>query len=142
LPPSRSRRAADAGFTLIEILVALAIAAFALIGLLGLHNRSLTAVARDQDYTRATLFARELMAGIEVREQWPDLGVVTGQAGYDENVHWEREVSETPIPDVRKIDLRVIFDERNPNAVQLIYYIRDRREKEEEEQRFGRSRRR
>jgi general secretion pathway protein I len=136
----RPRRAGAAGFTLIEILVALAIAAFALIGLLGLHNRSLGAVARDQDFTRATLLARELMAGMEVREQWPDLGFVSGE-GYDENVRWEREVSETPIPDVRKVDLRVIFDERNPNAVRLVYYLRDRREKEEEQQ-LGRGRRR
>lgn len=122
-----------AGFTLLEILVALAIAAFALIGLLGLHNRGLSAVARDQDYTRATLLARELISGMEVREKFPDLGVLSGQADYDENVRWEREVTETPVPDVRRVDLRVVFDERNPNAVQLVYYIRDRRVPEEDQ---------
>jgi len=122
-----------AGFTLLEILVALAIAAFALIGLLGLHNRGLSAVARDQDYTRATLLARELITGMEVREKFPDLGFLSGQADYDENVRWERDVTETPIPDVRRVDLRVVFDERNPNAVQLVYYIRDRRVPEEDQ---------
>jgi general secretion pathway protein I len=130
---SLQRRGGVAGFTLLEILVALAIAAFALIGLLGLHNRGLSAVARDQDYTRATLLARELITGMEVREKFPDLGFLSGQADYDENVRWEREVTETPIPDVRRVDLRVVFDERNPNAVQLVYYIRDRRVPEEDQ---------
>ena len=130
---SREHRGGVAGFTLLEILVALAIAAFALIGLLGLHNRGLSAVARDQDYTRATLLARELITGMEVREKFPDLGFLSGQADYDENVRWERDVTETPIPDVRRVDLRVVFDERNPNAVQLVYYIRDRRVPEEDQ---------
>lgn len=128
-----SRRVGAAGFTLIEILVALTIAAFALIGLLGLHNRDLNAVANDQDYTRATLLARALITGMEVREKFPDLGFLSGQADYDDNVRWEREVTETPIPDVRRVSLRVIFDERNPNAVELVYYIRDRRELEDDQ---------
>lgn len=127
-----ARRDGPAGFTLIEILVALTIAAYALIGLLGLHNRNLSAVGRDQDYTRAALLARELIAGMEVREKFPDIGFLSGVANYDENVRWEREVSESPVPEVRSVRLRVIFDERNPSAVELLYYIRDRREPEED----------
>jgi general secretion pathway protein I len=123
----------DAGFTLIEILVALTIAAYALVGLLGLHNRNLSAVARDQDYTRATLLARELIAGMEVVEQWPDLGFSSGEDPANPQLRWEREVNETQIEEVREVRLRVIFDELRPNAVELLYYIRDRRELEEEE---------
>ncbi len=128
-----ARRGGASGFTLIEILVALSIAAYALIGLLGLHNRNLDIVARDQDFTRATLLARELISGMEVSEKFPDLGVLTGPAPYDESVRWEREVTETVVPDVRQVRLRVVFDERNPSAVELLYFIKDRRELEEDQ---------
>ena len=37
-------------------------------------------------------------------------------------------VEETELSTVRRVHLRVVWDERNPNACELVYYIRDRRE--------------
>lgn len=118
------RNDAQRGFTLIEVLVALSIIAYALIGLLGLQNRNLVMVARDQDITRATLLARKLIAEMEVREKFPELGFSSGEL--EEGFYYEREVNETPLPDVREVRLRIIFDERQPDAVELLYYMRDR----------------
>ncbi len=117
-------RRSQKGFTLIEVLVALAIVAYALIGLLGLQNRNLTLVGQDQNMTRATLLARMLITQMEVREKFPELGFTSGEL--EDGFFFEREVNETLLPDVREVRLRVIFDENRPDLVELFYYMRDR----------------
>ena len=122
---TRARR----GFTLIEVLVALTIVAFAFVGLLGLHNRNLAMVSRDRDLTGAMLLARQLITELEVKERWADTGRQGGEyAGYK----WEREVEETELTTVRRIRLRVIYDERTPDACSFLYYMRDRREPDQQ----------
>jgi general secretion pathway protein I len=117
-----------AGFTLVEVLVALAVVAIALVGLLGLHNRNLRSVGIDQDLSRATLLARQLITEMELVEQFPDPGFSSGDFADYTGFHWERHVEDTDQPDIRRVDLRVVFDERIPDACRLIYYMRDRRE--------------
>lgn len=126
----RSLRSRAAGFTLIEVLVALTIIAFAFVGLLGLHNRNLAMVANDQDLTRATLLARRFITNMELIEQFPDVGTNHGEFEDAPGFMWESDVEETELPTVRKVVVRIIWDERNPHACELLYYIRDRREPE------------
>jgi general secretion pathway protein I len=122
------RRPRARGFTLIEVMVALTIVAFAFVGLLGLHNRGIALIARDRDLTRATLLARQLITEMELIEQFPDTGTSRGEFNNAPGFFWEREVTETDLPTVRRVHLRVVWDERIPDACELIYYIRDRRE--------------
>ncbi|MEO8604824.1 MAG: type II secretion system minor pseudopilin GspI [bacterium] len=116
------------GFTLIEVIVAMTIVAVAFVGLLGLHNRNIAMIARDQDLTLATLLARQFITEMEVVEQWPDTGTSRGQFPNAPGFSWERDVQDTDLPTVRRVVVRVIFDERQPNACELLYFIRDRRE--------------
>ncbi len=109
-------------------MVALTVVAIAFVGLLGLHNRNLAMVGRDQDMTQATLLARQFITEMELIEQFPDLGTSSGEFNNAPGFRWERDVTETPLPDVREVHLRVIWDERIPNACELIYYIRDHRD--------------
>ena len=121
-------RDGQGGFTLIEVIVALTIVAFAFVGLLGLHNRNIAMVANDQDLTRATLLARQFITEMELIEQFPDVGASRGQFENAPGFYWERDVQDTEIPAVRRVDVRIVWDPRNPTACELIYYIRDRRE--------------
>lgn len=130
---ARAERSADpAGFTLIEVMVAITIIAFAFVGLLGLHNRNLKMIGDDQNLTQATLLARRVITEMEVIEQWPDTGTSRGEFAEAPGFFWEREVEDTDLTNVRRVVLRVFWDERNPNAVELLYFIRDRREPDQQ----------
>jgi len=125
---SYRRHASDAAFTLIEVIVALAIVAYAFVALLGLHNRNLAAVGRDQNLAIATLVARRLVTEMELVEKFPDLGSSSGEVESYPGFRWERQVDETTQEDIRRVQLRVIWDERIPDACKILYYIRDRRD--------------
>ena len=128
---ARGRRAQPrhaAGFTLLEVMVALVVIAFAFIGLLGLHGRNIKTVARDQQLTRATLLAREIVSQMQFEvasgglQQLGDAhGTFEGYPGY----RFERQVLTTGLDEVREVIVRVIFDERNPSACELVYFVRD-----------------
>src|SRR5207244_2283233 len=118
----------SAGFTLLEVLVALVIIAFAFVGLLGLQARNIQGIARDQNLTRATMLARELISQIQYQASTEGLqglgnsqGTFEGYPGY----RWEREVISTGLDEMREVLVRVIWDERNPHACELVYFVRD-----------------
>jgi prepilin-type N-terminal cleavage/methylation domain-containing protein len=121
------------GFTLLEVLVAVAVLGLGLVSLLGLHVRNLALLERDQRITESTLLARELMTEVEV-EPFPDLGVTDGDfedrhPGEFPDLRWEREVLPAPLPtqDVREVRIRVFHgDEESGDDVTLSYFLRRR----------------
>jgi len=126
--PAATGAGPPSGFTLVEVMVALAVIAFAFVGLLGLHGRNIKAIARDQSLTRATLLARELVSQIQfqvasggLQDLGDSHGTFEGYPGY----RWERVVVPTELAEVRQVIVRVVWDERNPNACELVYFVRD-----------------
>lgn len=119
------------GFTLLEVLVAVAVLGLALVSLLGLHVRNLALIERDQRITEGTLLARALMTEAEVAP-FPELGLEDGdfEERYPERfpgLRWEREVIASPVPDVREIRVRVFRgEEESGDDVRLSYYVRRR----------------
>jgi len=126
--PVRRARSRAAGFTLLEVLVALAVIAFAVVGLLGLHARNIKAIARDQNLTRATLLARELVSQIQYQVSTQGLqGLGDGQGTFEgyPGYRWERQILPTGLDEITEVLVRVIWDERNPRACELLYFVRD-----------------
>jgi general secretion pathway protein I len=119
------------GFTLLEVLVAVAVLGFALVSLLGLHVRNIDLIARDERVTAATLLARALMTEVETGA-FPDLGATDGDFERDypdryPDLRWEREVLTTPVPNVREVRVRVFRgEEESGDDVTLTYYVRRR----------------
>ena len=119
------------GFTLLEVLVAVAVLGFALVSLLGLHVRNIDLIARDERVTAATLLARALMTEVEIGP-FPDLGATDGDFELDypdryPDLRWEREVLTTPVPNVREVRVRVFRgEEESGDDVALTYYVRRR----------------
>jgi prepilin-type N-terminal cleavage/methylation domain-containing protein len=82
----------DAGFTLLEVLVALTILGLAVVTLIQLSSRSLLLVKTSADYQEAA----QLADRIATEKQPSEEGVDSGQEG---RFQWERQVSLVPVPD-------------------------------------------
>jgi type II secretion system protein I len=107
------RRRARA-FTLLEVMIAIAILGIALLGLLGLHHQSMQSVIRAQQATRASMLAQAVMTEAEL-ERFPDLGHSNGNfdgsfPGEFPDFRWERIVEDSGMfPDVRKVDVLIQY---------------------------------
>jgi general secretion pathway protein I len=122
----------SAGFTLLEVLVAVAVLGLALISLLGLHVRNLALLERDQRMSEATMLARQIMTEAEM-EGFPEVGREEGtfEDWYPDRypeLRWERDVGEVSaaIPGLREVRVRVYRDDAPGDDVSLIYYMRRR----------------
>lgn len=82
-----------AGFTLLEVMVALAVVAIALVPLLRLHLLSLDATARAQDLTRAIFLAQETLSSVP---SFPEAGEEQGTFESPElnRFRWQTVVTE------------------------------------------------
>jgi general secretion pathway protein I len=115
------------GFTLLEVMIALAIVAIALVTLLGLSNRTVLVHERIQKLTRATLLAQQLMSEQEV--QVVGVGTVDEeQEGVFEEpfaeFSWRIYYEDTMIPQVRQIHVQVSWGQAQSNQqVELISFV-------------------
>ncbi len=133
---------ARGGFTLLEVMIAIAVLGIALAGLLGLQNQSLQTVLRGQETTQATMLAEALMTYAEL-EQFPELGVTRGDferlyPGQYRNYKWQRSVVRSELfPDVRKVEVRVLFGPRFARSFSLVQFVHDPTEREEPDEDTG-----
>ena len=100
----RARR----GFTLIEVLIALAVVALALLGL----TRVAALQVRDFDALRERTFAGWVAANVleetRLAASMPSTGRSDGRVEFAARAwRWTRDVSTTPDPSVRRVDIRV-----------------------------------
>jgi len=117
---TRDSRPDENGFTLLEVLLAIAVLAIALPVLLGLRNFDMDLHERARQMTEATLLAQEKMLESELAGVYP-IGETTGEflnaplgaplttqaferpVGY----RWKRIVSPTPLHTVREVRITV-----------------------------------
>ncbi|MHB1397110.1 MAG: type IV pilus modification PilV family protein [Trichloromonadaceae bacterium] len=120
-------RTRNAGFTLLEIMIALAIVAIALVSLLGLANRSIAVQERLQRMTRGTLLAQEKMTEIELAAETKTLVFEPAEGIFAEpfsDFRWRMEFADTPLPVVTQVTVTVAWgaEERN-EAVDLSNFL-------------------
>ncbi|MGH7822188.1 MAG: type IV pilus modification PilV family protein, partial [Vicinamibacterales bacterium] len=95
----RPERPANRGFTLLEVLVAVAIIATALVTLLALHGRNIAIVAYDQRLNRATLLAQGVLTRTLVADPFPDPTQSSGGFDNDRDFQWQLEILRGPTRD-------------------------------------------
>ena len=116
------------GFTLLEVMVALAVLGIALLALLTLHHQSLQSVIHSRDVARAGALAQAIMANAEI-EQFPALG--TKRGNFEQmfpreysNYRWERDVAASGVfPDVRKVRVIVFYGPKQGNRFSITEFM-------------------
>lgn len=116
------------GFTLLEIMVALAIVGIAMVALLSLGNRSIGVHDHLQHLTQATLLAQQKMAESELkalREGVAELSDSSG--GFVEpftDYRWRIAINSTPLPAVQMVTVKVLWGEEERNeAVDVTSFL-------------------
>ena len=112
--------ASERGFTLLEVLLAIALLAIALPVLLGLRNFDLDLQSRATELTAATLLAQEKLLEVELAGQYAvgetlgeflplplgsqtSLQAVPRAVGY----RWKRTIAPTPLEFVREVRIKI-----------------------------------
>jgi len=102
-----STRRNSRGFTLLEVLIALAIVAMSAGALLGTITSSASNVIYLKDKTLAEWVAMNRLTEIRIARQFPSPGKRTGSAEMGgQRWQWEEEVAELPIKGMFRIDVR------------------------------------
>ena len=119
---NRVRRAA--GFTLVEILVALAVLAIALTATARSLGGALDTTAALRDRTLARWVAEDRLAELELRGEWPDLDVKEGDADMGGRAfHWRQETGVTPAARMRRVELSVFLAGTTSQLAKLTGFV-------------------
>jgi type II secretion system protein I len=118
-PISHSR-----GFTLLEVMVAVAIMSFTLVSLLGLKNRSMQDVSLSEHIVTATMLAKRTMVDtIVVKPRLP----LDEDGEFPEEEYkgytWKKTISPTPLISIMEVRVAVFWKEgERPEMVELVGY--------------------
>ena len=118
----------NAGFTLLEVMIALLIIATSFIVLLHTRNQSVITADYAKRATVATLLASERMSDIE-QEDFPDTVDDSSNFGDDyPEYRWKTSVSDTAYENIREVKVEVLWDEgRSERSVGLVNYVRKKK---------------
>ena len=104
----RRHRASQPGFTLFEVLVALAIIAIALLAAMRAASQGTSNVSELRAHLLANWVAQNLLVEQRVRGDWPSTGILRGtqmQGGIE--FTWREEIIATPNAAFRRVDIFV-----------------------------------
>lgn len=107
------------GFTLIEIVISLAILAVGLVGILSLFPIGFDSARRSVNSTQVAIFAHEKLEQLR-NTGFPALGITSG-AFPDPSYTWSQVVSTTDASSdmLRQVDLTVSWEYRNKDYHQV-----------------------
>lgn len=118
---SAGPRPGAGGFTLLEVIVALAVAAVTLAGLMKAASENVTNTARLRDKTLAHWVAMNKATELRVTDQWPSPGTQTGSTDMAERKwYWQIETSNTEDPYVRRLEIEVSDDENGDGSLVVL----------------------
>lgn len=104
------KRSRAPGFTLIEILVALAVLAIALSAAAHSVGSAVDTTVALRERMLARWVAEDRMADLELRGEWPALDTREGDAEMGgRKFHWVQETGVTPVAKMRRVETSVML---------------------------------
>jgi general secretion pathway protein I len=114
------------GFTLLEILVALAVLAIALAAAFGLLGQSIDTAAALRDRTLAQWVAEDRLAWHQITRNYPPIDTTEGTAEMGgRSWRWQEQVSATPAAKLRRIDITVTAASGKGPRARLTGFVRE-----------------
>ena len=109
------------GFTLLEVLVALAILAIALSAAIKVSTANVENASYLRDRTLAHWVAMNILTEIQIKEVWPSLGKKTGTTMMAEREwFWIMNTSDTVDKELRRVEIKVFYKKDDENALSLL----------------------
>jgi len=112
------------GFTLIEILIAVAVVAIALSAIVTEVSRDLHYAHLLRNKTLAQWVAMNKITEWQITENWPDPGQQQGETEMARQTwYWRINTSTTDDKNIRRLDVEVSDQKDNDNLVTLLAYL-------------------
>lgn len=112
------------GFTLIEMLVALAIVSIALAAISSSYISSIDTTARLKEHTIARWIAENQLVETRLKTPWPSLGTRQGNihfAGAEWN--WQKIIRPSPDRDFRQVEIQIGKKPKAGNSLSPVYKL-------------------
>jgi len=114
------------GFTLIEMLVALAIVAIAMSTISSGYVSMVHNTDSLKERTLARWIAENRIARLHIETPWPEIGVRDGSLEYAGlKWHWSETTQASPDPDFRRIQIEVRRDGNQNATLSMVSYARN-----------------
>lgn len=108
------KRPTSRGFTLLEVMVALAIVALSLTAVGASMSQMINSAGSMRDRTYASWIAQNRIAELRLAPKTPNVGATSGEVQYaNTDWTWRAVVSETGVDDLYRIDVAVSLADRD-----------------------------
>ena len=109
------------GFTLLEVLIALAVVAVALAASVRMGSTASINAARLEGKTFAHWVAMNQMEELRAKRAWPGTGTRSGTEEMGKRLwRWTRRVESTEDADVRRVEVEVALDEEPDDVLSVL----------------------
>jgi len=114
----------QAGFTLIEVLIALAILSIALSAILHTIGSGIELTTNLRDRQLALWVAQNRLIQHQVQKDFPSPDQTTGTTEMGgREWHWTEQVASTPEPALRRIEIQVRLDPKSSALTRLVGFL-------------------